>query len=335
MTTANNNRPLLPYLCSATTILALVLVGELLALVITLADFSTTLFSWYRFGATSMLVQWIILCSCMVLCQLHPVLNRLPPLTAGGLAYGLCVLINGFVLWLAQWLTPEPVNGWLWGKSLLIGAICSGILLRYLYVQQQLINRQQAESEARFDALQARIRPHFLFNAMNTIASLISIDPEKAETLVEDLSEVFRASLKQTGLVALADEIALCERYVAIEQLRLDERLQVQWQYPRPLPAVQVPSLLLQPLIENAIVHGIQRLVDGGVIAITISDEPQRLTISVTNPLPQLPASTTERGNRMALSNIQHRLAMHFGNGAGFTTQSDNDNYTVVITIPH
>ena len=123
------------------------------------------------------------------------------------------------------------------------------MVLRWFYLQQQLQNREQAALKSRIQALQSRIRPHFLFNSMNSIASLIDIDPEAAEKMVVDLSELFRASLMEPGLVSIEDEIALCKQFVSIEQTRLGPRLAVEWNVDLSEGSFKIPSLMLQPLI--------------------------------------------------------------------------------------
>ncbi len=169
--------------------------------------------------------------------------------------------------WLLSYLSLDWHNSiWIVAQHIAVGGILAGLVLRYFYLQQQLYVQQQlqmqATMQARFQSLQSRIRPHFLFNSMNIIASLIDSDPETAERVVEDMSALFRASLSdEEDLVPLAQEISLCERYINIEQLRLGERLHVNWQKNLHNDQHIVPSLCLQPLIENAIYHGIQPLV--------------------------------------------------------------------------
>ena len=328
----------LPYLCEATTILGLVIVGELIALVIMLA--STPLqggVSWDVFGMLSMLTQWIMLCSAACLCQLQPVLNRIPPLVSGFIAYLSCLLIAGTSLWFAtQYLLVEPSNNWL--RAFLISAIIAGILLRYLWLQQQLRYREQAELHARFEALQARIQPHFLFNSMNTIASLIAIDPRAAEKAVEDLSALFRASLKQGNVVSLSQEIELCQRYIAIENSRLGKRLQMQWQLPETLPNLEIPALLLQPLLENAIVHGIQPLKKGGVIVFDLQIQKDCVNINITNPFSEnaKASASTQAGNQIAQDNIRHRLETHYGGKANWSAEKNpqTQQYCVELRLP-
>ncbi|MGH1440816.1 MAG: sensor histidine kinase [Cellvibrionaceae bacterium] len=330
--------PLLPYLCQPSAILSLVLIGELLAIVLLLAG-NNMIFSWSKLGAISLVIQWIMLSSALILCQVRPLINRLKPLWSGMLSYGICLSIVAIVLTVAQFVSLEPFNVLVWLKGFLMGAIFSGILLRYLYLQQQLSNQQQAELQARLQSLQSRIRPHFLFNSMNTIASLISINPQAAEKTVEDLSSLFRSSLQQPGLVSLSNEVDLCRRYMAIEQQRLGDRLEMVWEIDDTLPDIQVPSLFLQPLLENAIVHGIQNLPDGGSIRLCISsvsseNEPQKVLIMVENPTSSIALSTVDEGNHIALNNIEHRLNLHYKKEATIKTFKDEQSYRVEVIIP-
>lgn len=338
----NKRLPILPYLCKAPALLALILLGELLALVLILASPEKG-FSWARLGTFSLITQWIILCCTLVLCQARPLLNRLRPFMSGIIAYGICLSIIAVVLLVAQMLISPDFQLELWLKGFLIAGIFAGILLRYLYLQQQLSNQQQAELHARLQALQSRIRPHFLFNSMNTIASLISINPVAAEKAVEDLSHLFRSSLQAPALVPLQQEIDLCQRYIAIEQQRLGERLSMQWdlavleKYPH-LAILPLPSLSLQPLLENAIVHGIQHLAEGGVIEFNIDYDQHYLTINIHNPLGYTASSASldlqDKGNQIALDNIEHRLQLHYEGAASIHVNNANKDYTVSIRIP-
>lgn len=226
-------------------------------------------------------------------------------------------------------------------EQLALAAIIGGVALRYLYLQQQLINQREAELQARIQALQSRIRPHFLFNSMNSIASLISIDPNTAERLVEDLSELFRASLAEPSLTPLARELDLCRHYLAIEQLRLGERLKVDWQLGEFDPQLKIPSLILQPLLENAIVHGVEPLPKGGTITIKLQQTKHQLRLQITNPYPleKLAHSTgnskmANRHNHMALGNIRHRLVAHYGSSARLSSSAEQGVYSTYIFCP-
>jgi two-component system sensor histidine kinase AlgZ len=217
------------------------------------------------------------------------------------------------------------IDGWELLDNLLISAVLAGIALRYLYLTQELRQRQRAELEARIQALQSRIRPHFLFNSMNSIASLIGIDPAAAEAAVEDLAALFRATLAQVSAeVTLAEDLELCRRDRRIEQLRRGERLPVRWHIDALPPALPIPSLSLQPLLENAIYHGIQALPQGGVVTVTGSYEHGWVRLQVDNPL--APAGARQRrGNNMALDNISRRLQALYGAAAGVDTALAED----------
>ena len=210
---------LLPDLCSNTSLIGLIVAGELLALALTLIQTPLMYFSWETFGYLSLLIQWIVLLSAWGLCHFARYLSRFSTVMAGAIAYGYTLLVSLVILVTAWWLIKGAILELL--KWILLAAIFTGLLLRYLYLQQQLRRQQQAE-------LNARIRPHFLFNAMNAVVSLIPVKPDLAERVVEDLCQLFRVSLQESTLVSLDKEIELCRNYIAIEQVRLGERLTVQ-----------------------------------------------------------------------------------------------------------
>ncbi len=326
----------LPDLCSASAVFALVLVAELLALVLVLADSSLQQFDWGQLALTSILVQWVVLLSAALLCPLRGYLGRCPPLLAGSLSYGLVLAVTGVFSALGQWflLAAPALDLWQLAENLAVAAVFAGIALRYLYLQQQLSWQQRAELQSRIQALQSRIRPHFLFNSMNSIASLIESDPATAERVVEDLSDLFRSSLAEPALVSVSDELAVARRYIGIEQLRLGERLRLDWQLGDYPPEARVPSLLLQPLLENAIYHGIQPISEGGTVEVRIVENDRRLELSVRNPVAPPSAAGQRRGNSMALNNIRHRLAAHFGKAGQLSTECANGEFTARIVVP-
>lgn len=338
--------PFLPDMCSLQAVFLLVMLGELLAVALTLADTGLAAFDWENLGMRSVLTQWIVLLSAALLCPLRFRLARLSAWLAGALCYGLVLGVTLACSLLGLWVPDgwQPEDGMRLLGNLVLAAIFAGIVLRYLYVQQQWSNQQKAELRARVQALQARIQPHFLFNSMNSIASLIAAEPDKAERMVEDLSDLFRASLAEPALVPLASELALCRQYLAIEQMRLGDRLQVSWQgeaavEQQELPC-SVPSLLLQPLLENAIQHGIQSLPAGGRVDIAIRRANGRVNIQIINPLAGDPTGVGQRrGNRMALDNIRHRLQAHFGPAATFRAEAetgvgDGPRFVVELSYP-
>jgi two-component system sensor histidine kinase AlgZ len=331
----------LPDLCEAQSILFLVLISELLVLVQTLLSSSMFDFDWIGLGLTSFFVQWLVLGSAAVLCNIRPWLMRMSLPRATMTAYGLilaltiaCSVIAEFVL--QGFLTIE-VDGW--GRvvrNVIVAIIMTGIAFRYFYLSHQLRMQEQAELSSRIQALQSRIRPHFLFNSMNIIASLISVDPELAEEVVVDISTLFRASLNEASShpVKFAEELDLCEKYVHIESLRLDERLEVNWRIQMDADQIKIPMLTLQPLLENAIYHGIQPRPDGGTVTVTATLDDDLVTIIVTNPI--APAGYVhEKGNHMALDNIRRRMTAIYGQRAGLTASVDDELFVTRLVYPN
>jgi two-component system sensor histidine kinase AlgZ len=223
-------------------------------------------------------------------------------------------------------------------ESVLAVALVSLALFRYLYIRAQWRAEVSAQAEARVQALQARIRPHFLFNSLNTIASLIPDHPVSAEQATEDLADLFRGSMRRADrMIALNDELELASKFLDMERRRLGDRLQIEWRVEE-LPAdAQVFPMILQPLLENAIGHGIQRLPQGGLLRVYGRDEEGSIVITVSNPVsaPPEPGHAQERHNGMALKNIRSRLKLAYGDRASLITQQDEQTYFSVLTLPH
>lgn len=321
----------LPDLCGRQSLLILVLVAELLALLAVLVRFGLRHFDWTDFSLASLFTLWSALGSAALLCRARPWLQRQSLPMAATVSYGLILAVVALISVLGQWLTRGLLGGAVdWRidtvavfDNLLICAVIAGIALRYLYVAQQLRLRQRGELAARIQALQSRIQPHFLFNSLNSIASLVATDPRTAEGAVEDLAALFRASLQRASAeTSWREERELCERYLRIEALRLGERLRVEWRAAGLPDDARLPLLSLQPLLENAIVHGIQELPDGGVIGIDGEVGREQVNIAVTNPIPA-DRSLREEGNRMAIDNIHHRLQAMYGEAAGLQASVD------------
>ncbi len=349
----STNGDFLPNLCNPQSVLLLVLVAELIALLLTLNASFLPLFSWDSLALYSFQIQWISLISASAVCRMRPWLRTRTPVQAGLASYAVVILTTLVMSVAGQYLLQGfetgmfargqsfHFDGWQVFNNLITSAILSGITLRYLYLQQQLRNQQQAELHARIQALQSRIRPHFLFNSMNSIASLIGSDPELAERVIEDLAELFRASLAEPTLIPLEREITLCRRYLEIEQLRLGKRLTVDWQIQTQNDEIKIPSLMLQPLVENAIFHGIEPMPKGGTVCIKISQAKNQLMIAITNPYPLIKKAATQaqtpsqdRHNRMALDNIRHRLQVHYGNAARLSSSEEQGVFTTYIFCP-
>jgi two-component system sensor histidine kinase AlgZ len=331
----------LPQFCSLPTLFAVMIVAELVALVVVLAP-DPALRPWLpRLGVASVYVQWLALLNAVVLCSMRQPLDRLSARAAFVIAWLLSIavtVLGSAVVWqmdqaLGLGLTAPAGEGrrFLLGNAA-IAALISAALLRYLFVLELWQERVEAASKAQVDALQARIRPHFLFNSMNTIASLIRTRPAEAERTVEDLSDLFRAALGSAETPGtLGEELDLMDHYLRIEKLRLGDRLRVEIEadaLPRDLP---LPRLLLQPLVENAIYHGVQPLADGGTIRIAGRHLPGRIEITIRNPLP--PDAAPAR-NGHALANIRARIEYHFGTRGELLVQPGGGEYAVTVRFP-
>lgn len=330
---------LLPDFCNANVIFMLILQVELLALVLTSAP--STVNFWDQLAFISMLMLWIGLLNAAVLCKARRWLNALPGqsgiifsfvlMMLTSLVFSLIVTAINHRLLLDE--LTSPLSDYFLARVMLISAVIYAVLLRYFYVQQQWKIHIQAHSKAQIQALRARIRPHFLFNSMNTIASLIAFSPEKAEKAVVDLSDIFRASLREQNTNTLNDELELTRSYLDIETLRLGERLNIEWDVDQSLVDTEVPALCLQPLVENAIYHGIEPLTGGGIISISATQKADKLVLSVSNPLGN-GAMSKHQGNHMAQENIQQRLHLAYANNASFSIHETASTYSIVLEIP-
>jgi two-component system, LytTR family, sensor histidine kinase AlgZ len=331
------DRFFVPNLCTAPAISVVVLVGQLLVVVLLFAGGEI---SWMRLALLSLFVQWVALLSAGALCIGRELYARFPLMTGALLAFVTVLAVTLVVGLVADRvvtgsLTASAVD---WGAILrqqVIASIIAVVALRYFHVQQQLRRQEQSELRSRLQALQSRIRPHFLFNSMNIIASLIETDPKTAETVVEDLSELFRASLNETGnQVSIDQELELCRRYLRIESLRLGERLRLDWQV-EPLPEnARIPLLTVQPLLENAIYHGVQPLPEGGTIAVRLWFEDGRIQVEISNPLPESGNAGETQGNRMALDNIRSRMTVLYGKRAELVTDVAAGRFRALLRYP-
>lgn len=337
------NSGYLPNFCDVKFILVLVLVSELLAIVLTLNAAQLDSNIWDHLAITSMFILWVALSSAALLCALRPYLNRFSNLATSIISYLLILLLTLSFSLITSYVTEfyeltiyysKDWSNQFILKNLAIAAIIAGVILRYFFVQHQWKQNLALQSRAKFEALQARIRPHFLFNSMNTIASLIHDSPDKAETTIENLSDLFRASLRENSEHKLSDEIELTRSYLAIEQLRLGGRLQTKWDIEDIGVDPKIPSLCLQPLVENAIYHGIEPLHGGGVIQIHIYKHNKRIVITVINPVADSGPTFHHKGNQMAQENIRERLQLAFVNTTVFEIQKEPTLYKVTIEIP-
>jgi len=218
-------------------------------------------------------------------------------------------------------------------RTLLYAAACAVLVLAYLALHLRAYS--PALAEARLQALQARIRPHFLFNSLNAVLALIRRDPRRAERTLEDLADLFRALMSDgRSLVRLADEIALIERYAAIEQLRLGERLRMSWDLDSAPVDALLPPLVLQPLLENAVYHGVEPGTGIGDVLVRIERRGDRVHARIENPSRES-GRGARAGNHMALDNIRERLMLFFDAEARIESRVEGARYVVEIDIPY
>ena len=321
----------LPNFCHLGVNLRIVLTVELALSASVMARVSDATGFRDEFFALSALAQPALLLILLVLCSLSRWLHRLAyPM---GVAMTLLITLT-CALALTHWMDALlPELAWLppWGVAgftLLIG----GGLLAYFNLRSRALS--PAISEARLQALQARIRPHFLFNSLNAVLSLVRSDPRHAERALEDLAELFRALMSEARqLVALSDEIRMTRAYLELEQLRLGDRLRVLWHIEKMPADALVPPLLIQPLAENAVYYGIEPEREPGEISINIYRSQDQVHIVVRNPLSHDPMH--RKGNGIALDNIRERLLLHFDLDATLKAEPLGAVYQVHIQFPY
>ena len=328
-----------PSFCQWHRLLVVVLVTQISVFLITTGSLDN--FSFVRLGIVTMYAQALALVTALALCVSRVWLARLTSRAA----------------WLGSWLVAilialvfsysAGVVGTVLGigpgrddfsmflvQSVMSVALVSTALLRYLFVRAQWRAQLLAQSEARVQALQARIRPHFLFNSLNTIASLIPDDPVGAERAIEDLADIFRGSMRRAdSMISLSDELDLAWKYLQMEQHRLGKRLQVKWQVSELPKGAMILPLTLQPLLENAVAHGIQPRVEGGELRVYGRGEDNNIVITIYNPAG--PDGHISKGHGMALENIRERLELAFGPSASLITYENTEQFFAVLSLPY
>lgn len=337
----------LPDFCEARAVLAVVLIAALLGFVLALARQSVHGAFWTDLARISAYLLWTGLLCAAVLCKARSWLAgrslRAASLLALGLMVGTVVVVSEVVYWFGLlWaarlgVTSELFPSGHWSfllPNLLIATVVGALALRYFFVASEWRRSVELEARSRIHALQARIRPHFLFNSMNTIAALTRSDPARAEEAIEDLADLFRVSLTEARThISLREELEVARIYQRIEQLRLGDRLVVRWQVGDLPVRAMVPSLLLQPLLENAIGHGIEPLPEGGTVRVEGRADGDEVSIEVSNPVSPT-AQAVRSGNRMALDNIRQRLELAFPGRSSLVVNEAGDVYRVLLRFP-
>jgi len=311
---------------------------NLLALIAALVQ-STGVLDWLqRFIEMAAWVQPLLLINLCLLAMSGSLLRRCGS-QLGQVLVVLLALVTAALLFDLWRFMGIDEGGWSRAcRAALLGAAAAGLMLLYFALRSRAFS--PALAEARLQALTARIRPHFLFNSLNAVLSLIRSEPRRAETALEELADLFRALMRDhRDLLPLADEIALCRQYLDLEKLRLGERLIVEWEIADVPTDLPVPPLMLQPLLENAVYHGIEPSGEAGTIRIRFSRARSELHIDLFNPCPATENEKSRAGNRMALANIRERLALYYDLEASLEARKvrsadGQSEYHVRISLP-
>lgn len=342
--TAADEHDFLPDFCGAWTVFNVVVLAELLAIIVSLVGQRLSASVFADFFLVSVFVQWVALSTTAVLCATRRWLLQRPPGQALLVAYGLMLAVAVVLSEAAVWImwaagmigTPRPPwHLYFHIQNVTIAAIVDALALRYLLARQRLRQSARAEARARMEVLKYRIRPHFLFNSMNIIASLTRRAPAKAEAAIEDMADLFRLMLDEhKHLVPVTSEIEVARKYLALERLRLDKRLKVKWEVADIPRTAKMPVLMLQLLLENAIHYGIEPHPGGGTLHIRVGMEGERLVVEVSNPAARPGPGEPPPGESAALVNMRQRLAGHYGEAARLTVHQEDERFAVRVVLP-
>lgn len=332
----------LPDFCSAPAVIEILIIAELIAMILTMArGLMPGADVLADFVGISLFMLWQALGSAALLCVLRRRLAGTPARLAYLSCYAALLLVTLLLSFGALLLESRFRLGLLdnaslafVGRNLSISAIVSVIVMRHFYIQYEWQQQVESVATSRIAALQARIRPHFLFNSLNTAASLVRTAPAKAERSIEDLADLFRASLDKPGEIgSFGDEVELTELYLRLEKERLGDRLQVEWDISQLPDEWPIPRLTLQPLLENAIYHGIEKLPEGGRILIKAAVHGDYGVLRIVNPLAS-PSAAERRGLNIAIENTRERLRLALGRQATLTASPQDGNFETILTLP-
>ena len=320
--------------CHVGVVLRTVLIVQAV-LAVAVMFFESTLMAWgtklalVTGGALPGTLLWLI-----VTCSLKHQLQRLPRAWqyVAGIGFGCIAGLYAVAMLILAAAISNSTAPWL--ASGFAGALLAAALVAALKWRAK--GRTPAATTAKLAELQSRIRPHFLFNTLNSAIALVRQEPARAEGLLEDLSDLFRAALAEHGeSVTLAQEIELAKNYLSIEQVRFGERLQVQWRLDPDANMATLPPLLLQPLVENAVRHGVEPNPQGATIVIATKRESSKVVVEIRNTLPNADsAKQATHGSGMALKNVRDRLSLLHDLESSFSAGVKNDQYVVRIELP-
>ena len=328
--------PVIPDTCNLGIVLRTLVPLNLLGVLVAVAESGGPLGAVNRFLSFAAILEPVALGSLAALCVARRVVNGMAMPVQWGVGVGIPATLALATAFVVQRFAEPDLAGlelaWWAATRALVAAAAAWALIEYFRLRARAYS--PSFSEARLQALQARIRPHFLFNSLNTVLGLMRGDPRRAEATLENLADLFRVFMRDAReLVALDDEVVTCKEYLAIEQLRLGERLRVAWQLDQMPGDALLPSLLLQPLIENAVHHGIEPSSDTGLIEIVISRPGERVRVEIVNPV--TPTPPVRPGNQMALSNVRERLMLLYDMEAELRTGVENGRFRLLLEFPY
>ena len=339
----------LPDFGASANVVVLLVIAQFVALLLSLVrDYPDGGFL-QGLGEISLLILWLAVSSAWLLAAARPYLSSGSALRASILVLAIVLantaISSQAIYWFGHTYGDPQLSGpasmfpqdreLFLSRNMAIAMVVTVAVLRYFYVTHQWRSNLESVAESRFMALQARIRPHFLFNSMNTIASLTRSDPAAAESAIEDLADLFRASLGNSDEpISLEQEFEVTRVYQRMEEQRLGDRLQVDWQLNDVPMQTRVPGLTIQPLLENAIYHGIEPLASGGVVTITGGAQNGMVTVSVSNPLAPESQRRKSNGHHLALDNIRQRLQLAYGDRARLDVEELANQFSVRIGFP-
>lgn len=334
----------LPNFCSGNTVASVMLIAQMLAFVIALVTRRISFSPMEDLIMISLFVQWIALTSVAVLCGLRQHFNKLAPKYALIAVYFLLLCITFVIGELALWLLAAfgklsvPHGEWyayFHIQNLSVSAIVNALALRYFFAKHELKQRTLSEARAKTQALQSRIRPHFLYSSMNIIASLTRTDPAKAEAAIEDVADLFRMMLSDSeNLVPIKNEVAVAQKYLTLESLRLDNRLRVHWDVAKFPRTAVIPVLILQPLLEHTITCCVEPSTTGNTIQVKLWEQNEIINIRVSSIVCSTSSSRFQKERDATLQDVRMRLENHYGRTARLDVTTDNGEYLIVVAIP-
>lgn len=340
--THEDTQAYLPDFCAAGTLFIIVLVAELVAIVLTLAAHDIGQHFLVELSKTSFFIMWLALLGSAVMCLFRNSLEKAGKTRAFIFSFIVleivCLLLSEASWQLVRIFGSSTIisdsHTTFLLRTFAISSIVIALAMRYLYISSEWRRSIVLEAQSRISALQALIRPHFLFNSMNTIAALTRSNPSQAEEAVEDLSDLLRATMgSPKDQSSLKQEFEIAAIYQRIEKLRLGDRLNVRWQLGDLPMRARIPNLTIQPLLENAIYHGIELLPEGGDVVVKGKRDGKFLEISISNPVAEGKARD-KIGNRMAMSNIRQRFELAYGSQGSVDVDDSNSHFVVTLRFP-